>query len=180
LVTEANYFELEGRWEYDQGVLEKPFEPDTTHQELLQFFTDEWCAYRKTAGSGRNLPNGTKIRLWPEKYRDPDLTFYLEETYNRVRDENYMTSPDWVLEVSSKRKRDRDRDFITKKAEYAKAGIPEYWIVDPKLKRIHVYVLEGRKYHETVYAPGEVAVSVRVPGFNINVTELFKFARLDI
>ena len=40
--------------------------------------------------------------------------------------------------------KNRPHDIKKKRIEYAKAGIPEYWIVDPKKETITVLVLKGR------------------------------------
>ena len=41
-----------------------------------------------------------------------------------------------MMEVVSDGDEDHRRDRETKRDEYAKAGIPEYWIVDPELGQI--------------------------------------------
>lgn len=48
-----------------------------------------------------------------------------------------------VMEVVSGGPQDRKRDLVIKRAEYAAAGIPEYWIVDPESRRITVLTLVG-------------------------------------
>jgi Uma2 family endonuclease len=52
----------------------------------------------------------------------------------------YADGADLVIEVLSK---DRDRDLQMKRLEYAQAGIPEYWIGDPRDQRITVLRLAG-------------------------------------
>ena len=47
------------------------------------------------------------------------------------------------MEVVSSGDEDRRRDLKTKRDEYALAGIPEYWIVDPELDQITVLTLDG-------------------------------------
>jgi Uma2 family endonuclease len=41
---------------------------------------------------------------------------------------------------------DRVRDFATKRKDYAEARIPEYWIVDPRDRRVTVLTLQGGEY----------------------------------
>ena len=46
------------------------------------------------------------------------------------------TAPGLVVEVIGED--DPERDLVTKRLEYAQAGIPEYWIVDPRTDTIDV------------------------------------------
>ena len=65
---------------------------------------------------------------------------------------------------------DRRRDLETKRFEYAQAGIPEYWIVDPMLGEITVLTLSGERYEPAgVYKPGSQAASVLLPGFAVDM-----------
>jgi Uma2 family endonuclease len=65
---------------------------------------------------------------------------------------------------------DRRGDLTNKRAEYAAAGIPEYWIVDPEEGRITVLILDGTTY--TVhgeFSRGQQATSKLLPGFVVDV-----------
>jgi Uma2 family endonuclease len=66
------------------------------------------------------------------------------------------------------------RDLVEKRAEYAAAGIPEYWIVNPLHCTITVLTLEGVTYREHgVFAPGARATSVLLAGFAVDVRAAF-------
>ena len=60
---------------------------------------------------------------------------------------------------------------MTKPREYAQAGIPEYWIVDPQTESITVLALDsGSVYVETaVCRSGEAAESALLDGFRVDV-----------
>ena len=78
------------------------------------------------------------------------------------------------MEVVSGGSDDRRRDFITKREEYARAGIAEYWIVDPEKQQITVLVLDGQVYREHgVFGSGSQASSVLLPGFAVDVVAVF-------
>ncbi len=47
-----------------------------------------------------------------------------------------------------------DRDLVEKREEYARAGIPEYWIVDPEQGQITVLALDGTGYAVHGSSPG--------------------------
>ena len=69
---------------------------------------------------------------------------------------------------------DPDRDLVEKRFDYAEAGIPEYWIVDPRDETITVLVLEGDAYVEQgAYARGDMATSPLLDGFAADVAAVF-------
>src|SRR5436309_255137 len=77
-----------------------------------------------------------------------------------------------VMEVVSGGQKDRHRDLVTKRREYARAGIPEYWIVDPQEERITVLRLAGKRYLvQGEFARGATAPSHLLPGFTVDVSE---------
>jgi len=87
-----------------------------------------------------------------------------------------------VVEVVSASPEDRHRDYVVKREDYAAAGIPEYWIVDPTERVITLLVLEqndsGRvEYVEAGrFAVGSRVCSHRLPGFEVPVTDCFAAA----
>jgi Uma2 family endonuclease len=88
--------------------------------------------------------------------------------------QEYPTHAELVMEVVSGSSSDRKRDLVEKREDYAAAGIPEYWIVDPAERTITVLALAGTAYREAgVYRPGGKAVSVLLEGFEIDVSACF-------
>lgn len=66
------------------------------------------------------------------------------------------------------------RDTEEKRRDYAEAGIPEYWVVNPLNDTITVLVLEGEAYGEAgVFGRSERAVSTLLSGFEVSVDEVF-------
>jgi hypothetical protein len=69
-------------------------------------------------------------------WRRERLTLYPERNYFEVR-------PDWVCEVLSGSTERRDRSV--KKRIYAEAGIPYFWLIDPRLQLLEAFELrDGR------------------------------------
>lgn len=70
----------------------------------------------------------------------------------------------------------RLRDWKIKSREYAAAGIPEYWIVEPDKKVIRVLVLRSKSYrrHDD-FKPGD---RVLLPGFAVAVNDVFAAANV--
>jgi len=85
---------------------------------------------------------------------------------------------DLVMEVVSDDEEDRQRDLVTKRREYARAGIAEYWIVDPRTETITVLTLDGEVYRlHGEFRPGSTATSVLIPAFAAPVTAVFEAGR---
>ena len=86
--------------------------------------------------------------------------------------EPFWEGADLVMEVVSGSDDDRRRDLVTKRSEYEQAGIPEYWIIDPREGRITVLHLDGDSYAvHGEFARGSRATSVLLPGFSVDVSE---------
>lgn len=96
-------------------------------------------------------------------------------TQNRhKRGNDYWQGADLVMEVVSPDDGSRTPDLVKKKEEYAKADIPEYWIVDPDEQHIRVLKLEAGEYVEgSPFHPGDAAASNLLPGFEVDVTAVF-------
>lgn len=89
-------------------------------------------------------------------------------------EDDRATHADLAIEVVSPGTENRKRDEVKKRDEYAAAGIPEYWIVDPENRSIVVLSLDGDKYVELgCYAVGQTAVSKVIEGFSVVVDECF-------
>jgi Uma2 family endonuclease len=112
------------------------------------------------------------IRLWAGKYRDPDVVFLKP---GRIADPRRQPEgADLAVEVVSEGDEDRQRDLVTKRREYAEAGIAEYWIVDPKTETILVLVLDGADYGvHGEYPRGTTATSVLLPTFAVEANAVF-------
>jgi Uma2 family endonuclease len=77
-----------------------------------------------------------------------------------------------VLEVLSTSNLTLDRE--TKFEEYAQAGIPEYWMANPKTERVSLFALEGRAYRLIGhFGRGERVPSIVLDGFEVSVDDLF-------
>jgi Uma2 family endonuclease len=80
------------------------------------------------------------VRIAAGRFREPDVVFAFDP--ERLG-EDYAEKPDLVAEVVSK---DRRRDLVEKRRDYAKAGIAEYWIIDQEKQQVTVLALRAGKY----------------------------------
>lgn len=162
--------------EFDNGKIEVLPMPTFSHQMFVRFLCDRLNQYATKKHRGLAITAPLRMRLWAKKFREPDVLFLLREHFDRAGEE-YWDGADLVIEVVSKK--GRQRDLKVKRAEYARAGIPEYWIVDPQRQVITVLTLADGQYVEHgVFGIGETASSVLLPGFAVSVVETFSAAKL--
>ena len=148
--------------------------PTKSHQRLVAALFRLLSAFLASDPRGEALFAPYRVQLWPGKFREPDIVFVSSENADRFLDE-YALGADLVMEVVSPD--DRRRDLETKRREYAQAGIPEYWIVDPEIRRISVLTLAGAEYAvHGEFGAGEQATSTLLPGFAVDVAALFAAA----
>ena len=157
--------------EFSNGYIEVLAMPTMRHQLIVMFLCDALRAFVKDRVAARVLVAPFRIRLWPEKFREPDVMLMLPEHGARMGNE-FWDGADLVVEVVSDD--DRRRDLETKRFEYARAGIPEYWIVDPQNNQITVLTLNGTSYAiGGEFGPGGRAESVLLRGFGVPVDDVF-------
>lgn len=66
------------------------------------------------------------------------------------------------------------RDLVEKRADYAEAGIPEYWVVDPDRELLLQFKLEDGAYRKVAQlGRGSVVDSFVLSGLEVSVSELF-------
>jgi Uma2 family endonuclease len=183
----ARLFPPQGEWEADDylalnsnrlveladGVLEVLPMPTTSHQLLVAYLYGLLLAFVGGRGLGTVLFAPLRVRLGRRKFREPDVVCMLAEHAGRMRDE-YWEGADLVMEVVSGTDEDRRRDLQVKRREYARAGIPEYWVVDPAEQTITVLRLAGKRYAvHGAFPAGTVASSHLLPDFTVDVTAAF-------
>lgn len=172
--TESEYLALRSRHlvELSEGCLEVLPVPTAFHQFIVLFLLDCLREYARTHPPARVLPAPMPIRLWPGKMREPDIVYFHPDRLPNVHGQ--PNGADLAVEVVSEGEENRERDLETKRSEYAKAGIGEYWIIDPAECNIIVLMLDGHAYREHgVFGSGATATSALLPGFSVDVNRAF-------
>lgn len=97
------------------------------------------------------LGSETKLPISPTRGRKPDVLAYFG-----TRTGPRLPAPDIVIEVITATPRDRQRDRIDKKHDYATLGVGQYWIVDPEARTLEVLVRQpdGRFLEALAVAAG--------------------------
>jgi Uma2 family endonuclease len=106
----------------------------------------------------------------PGKFREPDILL-VRDAHDPRRQNAFWLGADLVVEVVSPDKPERDTE--EKPIDYAEAGIPEYWIVNPLDDTITVLTLDGDAYAEHgVSRRRERAASKLLDSFSVSVDEV--------
>lgn len=156
--------------EFTDGSIELLVPPTERHQAIAAGLLIAWHAFMQSIG-GRVLVAPLRLRLGPRRFRKPDLLL-LRSAEDPRRHDDYWEGADLVVEIVSPD--NPDRDLVTKRAEYAEAGIPEYWIVDPWSETITVLRLSDAGYAEHgVFGRGERAGSALFEDFAVSVDAVF-------
>jgi len=157
--------------EFECGSLEIHDMPTPEHQKLVL------AVYRWLFAWTQQLPDPGQvyvaplpIRLWAEKYREPDVVWICS---SRTRTDDYPDGADFVVEVTSPGQAARKRDLVVKAGEYAKAAIVEYWIVDSQQQQVHVGKLDDGQYLFNIYNTHQTAVSAMHAKLQLPLLELF-------
>ncbi len=171
--SEQEYLALDinRRVEFDSGFVEVHDAPTDRHQGVIMDFIVTLAVHARQIG-GVVRPSGMRLRLWEQKYREPDIVF-LRDRDSSLRQENFWDGADLAIEIVSQSLEDRERDLVTKRIEYARVGIQEYWIVDPAQETVTVLSLTGDVYSESdLFGRGDVVASSLLPELALPVAEI--------
>jgi Uma2 family endonuclease len=175
--TEEDYLALERQIgnrmiELSDGRLEILPMPDLRHQRIVRVLLFGLDDFVRPLKRGLVVQAPLPVRLGKGKFREPDIGYF---EAHRIKDPR--TPPegaDLAMEVVSPGHESRERDLVDKRRDYAKAGVREYWIVDPEEKTITVLALAGKAFKvHGVFKDGEVATSKLLKGFKVAVRDVF-------
>ena len=101
------------------------------HQRLTLFLATllEWYVRQHGGGVVVTAPFEMRLRNG-RSAREPDLLLVLDSHADRLSEDRLEGPADLVVEIISDDSTHRDR--VQKYEEYEAAGIPEYWLLDPR------------------------------------------------
>lgn len=145
--------------------------PTVKHQHLvvdLSHFLKTTCHE-----NGVVLVSPLDVYLGDGNQFQPDLVFILNENRDIIKEARIEGAPDLVAEVLSPRTSKNDK--ISKKDQYERFGVKEYWIVDPVHLIVEQFVLEQGKYQlYKTYATEGTLTSPQFSCIDIDLPKLFE------
>jgi Uma2 family endonuclease len=176
---ESDFFQLHSNRmvELVEGRLAVLPMPTWLHQLIVRFLFEQLSSFVATKGGGTVLFAPLPVRLFTGTIREPDILYVAAE--NTPQDKKgYPERVDLVMEVVSESDHSRTRDYDEKRRDYARGGVAEYWIVDYQISQITVLTLVGDQYRDAgVYTTGQIATSLLIPGFAIEIDRILEFGK---
>lgn len=166
--TLAEWIALPGADEL--GVVAMTSPASDKHQDLSGFLGSVLRTFVETHHLGivRCAPFQMKL----EHGREPDLLFIATAHLDRLQ-KTYLDGPaDLVIEIISPESISRDRG--AKFYEYARGGVPEYWLIDPEAQWAEFYQLHGRRYHLAMEGGKGKYASAVLPDFWLQIEWLWQ------
>jgi Uma2 family endonuclease len=173
--TYADYCEWDDdeRWELIEGV---PYAMSPAPTQYHQEINGE--LYRQIANF--LVGKSCKVFLAPFDVRlnaaeedntvlQPDILVVCD--HSKLDGKSCNGAPDLVIEILSPSTANRDR--LDKFNAYLRAGVREYWIVDPFTKTVQICILHSSFYGVTVHKEHEVVPVSVLNGCTIDLGEIF-------
>jgi Uma2 family endonuclease len=148
--------------------------PNTRHQRLVTRLGRELSGHVESRRLGEAFVAPYDIVLSDYDVVQPDIVFISKQRLNLITDANLQGAPDLIVEILSDST--RRHDFIRKRHLYERAGVAEYWVVDPEIDQVQVFRLEGEAYVRAAELTAEnedVLASPLLPGLEISLKDLF-------
>ena len=144
--------------------------PDIGHQAVSARLTYELLRLVEKAGRGRAFAAPLDVHLGRGTVVQPDLLVVCGRNRSILGTRKVTGAPDLLIEILSPSTRARDR--VRKKRRYERAGVREFWLVDPVARRVEQFVLRGGRYGAPVIATTAVRLHV-VRGVRIDLRKVW-------
>lgn len=162
----AGFFQPDERVELVEGVIYEMSPQNGRHAAGIRGVEE---ALRSIFGQGYDVRTQLPLALGPHSAPEPDVVV-VPGSWRDYRD-SHPTTAVLIVEVSdSSSFHDRER----KGGAYARAGIPEYWLLDVVAERLEVYRSPGEGSYQTrlLLKAGDTVNPLASPGSAIPVADL--------
>lgn len=171
--TSEDYWNLPDgvRAELIDGKLYDMTPPSLTHQMIVSGIVTDLNVYiREHGGACRAMTSPVAVNLDAndKTWVEPDVVVVCDP--GKLSDRGVEGAPDMVVEVVSPSS--VGMDYMAKTARYRRAGVREYWIVDPLSTQTAVYRFRGEEIDLKTYPFSEPAPVGMFEGLAITISDL--------
>ena len=124
------------------------------------------------AGKGEVIYAPVDLYLDEENVYQPDIMVVLKGSKAKITSKGVYGAPDVVVEVLSPST--AYYDLRVKKKVYERAGVREYWIVDPMERSLEIYTNSDEGFKLTSMAVERGKVVSKVLDIDLDLEEVFK------
>jgi len=172
--TYSDYLEWDDdkRWELIDGVPILMNAPSWQHQKVSSNL--HWLLYSMLKGKPCEVFYAPfDVRLNADTFDNtvvqPDLLVICDVT--KLEKTGCKGAPDFVIEILSPSTSSHDR--VLKFDLYRKAGVKEYWIVDPEIKKVFTHILSNDDYITRIYGETDVVPISVLDSNTVDLAEVF-------
>ena len=175
--TVEDYLRLpeEERVELIDGVIYDMAAPTDKHQIIGNEIYVKFRDYiRKNKGKCITITAPLDVQLDCDNKTmvQPDVVIVCDRS--KFKEGRVFGAPDLVVEVLSEST--KKKDITIKGAKYSAAGVREYWIVDPKKKRVYVYRYEEEEFLPVMYTfEQKVPVGIWNDECEVDFAEIYEY-----
>ena len=161
------------RYELVDGDLIVSPSPTTPHQRVSRRALVGFDRTLTDLGLGEVFSAPYDVHLGEDTVVQPDLVVVLNDRAGIVGPDHIAGAPSLVVEIISPSS--RRADAVTKRAAYARADVPEYWLMDAEACLVVVQSEPvGDDYRQaTIFGRAEVAVSTTIPALAVDLATVF-------
>ena len=158
--------------EWADGEMIEYIPPLFHHQQVTWFLFSLMRGFVEALGLGVVGAAPMAFKLWPDgPAREPDVFYVSDSRRGNFTERWFEGGPDIAAEVISAGS--VREDWVRKLEEYERAGVREYWLVDPRpyQNAAEFYRLQGGIF-QPVELPDGRFMSTVLPGFWLDVAWL--------
>lgn len=149
--------------------------PNLWHQELSKRLTFALESHLREHGGGRLFYAPLDCVFTDFDVVEPDLLLVTADQCHILTEAHVEGAPALVVEILSRGTRKVDETI--KRDLYDRAGVREYWTVDPKARRVTVYARQDdrfeRRHDLSAEGPDTLTTSL-LPGFVLVLADYFR------
>ena len=150
--------------------------PNMRHQQIAGDLFGLMWTYLEAHPVGRVFVATFDVVFSQFDVVEPDILYLSHDRAARVlTPANVQGAPDLVIEVGSPGTRQRDETI--KRRLYERAGVSEYWVVDPGTDMVRIYRRTGDGFGRAIELSrdaGDVLATPLLPGLDLPLARIFR------
>ncbi|MBQ4465229.1 MAG: Uma2 family endonuclease [Oscillospiraceae bacterium] len=153
--------------ELHEGEIVALARPTRMHQRIASRLFAQIDSFIRSNHGRCSVDQEIDVKLTEDTVVVPDVSVTCDPS--KLDEKRCNGAPDWVVEILST---NRSNDLIEKLALYQKAGVREYWIVDPKSEKTLVYFFERSDLPDIYTFDTPIPVGIYDKALSIRIADL--------